>query len=239
MHLVAGRFTAATAQVGNDLSTLPDFPAEIRAPAGTPHGVSAFQIHFASRDILTPGDHPNTLVAMNPAALRSHLAALEPGGTLIVNEDAFTEPNLRKAGYEENPLDDASLDGYRVIAVEPDLSPALHEGLRAGRPVSVTPRSAADALSAPFAGGTAIEVCRALGVESVLVSEAELVDAFRWLYTRTKLACALGAATAVPARVIGADAGRIAVGAPADLVVLSAELEIERVLLGGEVRVAA
>jgi 2-oxoglutarate ferredoxin oxidoreductase subunit alpha len=117
MQLVGGRFTAATAQVGNDLSTLPDFPAEIRAPAGTPHGVSAFQIHFASRDILTPGDHPNTLVAMNPAALKANLAALEPGGTLILNEDAFTDNNLRKAGYEANPLDDDSLDGYQVFRV--------------------------------------------------------------------------------------------------------------------------
>ena len=117
MQLVGGRFTAATAQVGNDLSTLPDFPAEIRAPAGTPHGVSAFQIHFASRDILTPGDHPNTLVAMNPAALKSNLAALESGGTLIVNEDAFTDNNLRKAGYEQNPLDDGTLDGYQVFRV--------------------------------------------------------------------------------------------------------------------------
>jgi len=117
MQLVGARFTAATALVGNDLSTLPDFPAEIRAPAGTPHGVSAFQIHFASRDILTPGDHPNTLVAMNPAALASHLSALESGGTLIVNEDAFTENNLRKAGYEKNPLGDAGLDSYQVFQV--------------------------------------------------------------------------------------------------------------------------
>ena len=103
--------------VGNDLSTLPDFPAEIRAPAGTPHGVSAFQIHFASRDILTPGDHPNTLVAMNPAALKANLAALEAGGTVIVNEDAFTDNNLRKAGYEENPLDDGTLDDYQLFRV--------------------------------------------------------------------------------------------------------------------------
>src|SRR3954453_289382 len=117
MQLVGGRFTAATAQVGSDLSTLPDFPAEIRAPAGTPHGVSAFQIHFASRDILTPGDHPNTLVAMNPAALKSNLAALESGGTLIVNEDAFTDNNLRKAGYEEDPLEDGTLDGYQLFRV--------------------------------------------------------------------------------------------------------------------------
>src|SRR3954453_14108498 len=117
MQLVGGRFTAATAQVGNDLSTLPDFPAEIRAPAGTPHGVSAFQIHFASRDILTPGDHPNTLVAMNPAAVKAHLAGLQPGGTLIVNEDPFPDANLRKAGYESNPLDDGSVDDYQVYKV--------------------------------------------------------------------------------------------------------------------------
>ncbi len=117
MQLVGARFTAATALFGNDLSTLPDFPAEIRAPAGTPHGVSAFQIHFASRDILTPGDYPNTLVAMNPAALAAHLGALESGGTLIVNEDAFTKGNLAKAGYEENPLDDGTLDGYQVFQV--------------------------------------------------------------------------------------------------------------------------
>jgi 2-oxoglutarate ferredoxin oxidoreductase subunit alpha len=118
MQLVGDRFTAATAHVGNDLSTLPDFPAEIRAPAGTPGGVSAFQIHFASRDILTPGDHPNTLVAMNPAALKTHLGALERGGTLIVNEDAFTANNLRKAGYGEvNPLEDGTVEDYQVLAV--------------------------------------------------------------------------------------------------------------------------
>ncbi len=118
MQLVGDRFTAATAHVGNDLSTLPDFPAEIRAPAGTPGGVSAFQIHFASRDILTPGDHPNTLVAMNPAALKTHLGALEAGGTLIVNEDAFTANNLRKAGYgEANPLEDGTIEDYQVLQV--------------------------------------------------------------------------------------------------------------------------
>ena len=117
MQLVGDRFTAATAHVGNDLSTLPDFPAEIRAPAGTPGGVSAFQIHFASRDILTPGDHPNTLVAMNPAALKAHLAALEKGGTLIVNEDAFTAANLRKAGYEANPLEDGTIEDYQTFEV--------------------------------------------------------------------------------------------------------------------------
>jgi 2-oxoglutarate ferredoxin oxidoreductase subunit alpha len=117
MQLAGTRFTDATALIGNDLATLPDFPAEIRAPAGTLHGVSAFQIHFASRDILTPGDHPNVLVAMNPAALKVNLGAVEAAGTLIVNEDAFTESNLRKAGYDSNPLDDGSLEGYQVIRV--------------------------------------------------------------------------------------------------------------------------
>jgi 2-oxoglutarate/2-oxoacid ferredoxin oxidoreductase subunit alpha len=117
MQLTGSRFTDATALVGNDLATLPDFPAEIRAPAGTRHGVSAFQIHFASRDILTPGDYPNVLVAMNPAALITQVGALEAGGTIIVNEDGFTDHNLRKAGYEANPLDDDSLDDYQVFRV--------------------------------------------------------------------------------------------------------------------------
>jgi 2-oxoglutarate ferredoxin oxidoreductase subunit alpha len=117
MQLTGSRFTDATAVVGNDLATLPDFPAEIRAPAGTPHGVSAFQIHFASRDILTPGDHPNVLVAMNPAALITNVGAVEKGGTVIVNEDGFTEHNLRKAGYTSNPLEDGSLDDYQLFRV--------------------------------------------------------------------------------------------------------------------------
>ena len=117
MQLTGSRFTDATAVVGNDLATLPDFPAEIRAPAGTPHGVSAFQIHFASRDILTPGDHPNVLVAMNPAALITQIGAVEKGGTVIVNEDGFTDHNLRKAGYASNPLEDDSLDDYQLFRV--------------------------------------------------------------------------------------------------------------------------
>jgi 2-oxoglutarate ferredoxin oxidoreductase subunit alpha len=117
MQLTGSRFTDATAVVGNDLATLPDFPAEIRAPAGTPHGVSAFQIHFASRDILTPGDHPNVLVAMNPAALITNVGALEKGGTLLVNEDAFTAHNLKKAGYDSDPLENDSLDDYQVFRV--------------------------------------------------------------------------------------------------------------------------
>src|SRR5579862_5207215 len=114
MQLAGSRFTDATAVLGNDLATLPNFPAEIRAPAGTLAGVSAFQIHFASRDILTPGDSPNVLVAMNPAALRANLSELERGATIIVNEDAFSKRNLEKAGYGANPLEDGSLADYRV-----------------------------------------------------------------------------------------------------------------------------
>ncbi|MGH2888408.1 MAG: 2-oxoacid:acceptor oxidoreductase subunit alpha [Solirubrobacteraceae bacterium] len=114
MQLTGSRFADATAIMGNDLATLPNFPAEIRAPAGTLAGVSAFQIHFASRDILTPGDYPNVLVAMNPAALRANSGELRRGATIIVNEDAFTKRNLEKAGYATDPLTDGSLEPYRV-----------------------------------------------------------------------------------------------------------------------------
>jgi 2-oxoglutarate ferredoxin oxidoreductase subunit alpha len=119
MQLAGTRFTDATAMFGNDLATLPDFPAEIRAPAGTVGGVSAFQIHFASRDILTPGDTPNVLVAMNPAALKANLALLQRGATIIVNEDAFTVRALQKAGFaaDVNPLEDGSLDGFQIKRV--------------------------------------------------------------------------------------------------------------------------
>jgi 2-oxoglutarate ferredoxin oxidoreductase subunit alpha len=117
MQLTGDRFTNATAVLGNDLATLPDFPAEIRAPAGTVHGVSAFQIQFASRDIMTPGDHPNVLVAMNPAALKAEISSVEKGGTIIVNEDAFIQRNLDKAGYTTNPLDDGTLEGFQVFRV--------------------------------------------------------------------------------------------------------------------------
>src|SRR5947207_5338581 len=115
MHLAGTQFTNASAILGNDVSTLPDFPAEIRAPAGTLAGVSGFQVHFSSHDIYTPGDKLNTLVAMNPAALRTNLRDLEPGGILVVNTDAFTGPDLQKAGYAANPLDDGSLGGSRLI----------------------------------------------------------------------------------------------------------------------------
>jgi 2-oxoglutarate ferredoxin oxidoreductase subunit alpha len=114
MQLAGSRFTDATAVLGNDLATLPDFPAEIRAPAGTVAGVSAFQIHFASRDILTPGDAPDVLVAMNPAALKANLPLMRRGATILVNEDAFTVRAVQKAGYEANPLEDGTLDPYTV-----------------------------------------------------------------------------------------------------------------------------
>ena len=117
MQLAGSRFTEATAEHGNDFATLPSFPAEIRAPAGTLAGVSAFQIHFAAQDILTPGDEPDVLVAMNPAALRSELPALARSGTVIANEDAFSKRNLQKAGYESNPLEDGSLDNYHLIRI--------------------------------------------------------------------------------------------------------------------------
>jgi 2-oxoglutarate ferredoxin oxidoreductase subunit alpha len=117
MQLTGGRFTSETALLGNDLSTLPDYPAEIRAPAGSLPGVSGFQIHFSDHDILTPGDNPHVLVAMNPAALRTNVRDLARGGTLIVNADAFTERNLEKAGYTVNPLEDGSLDEYQVHPV--------------------------------------------------------------------------------------------------------------------------
>jgi 2-oxoglutarate ferredoxin oxidoreductase subunit alpha len=117
MQLTGTQFTNTSAVFGNDISTLPDFPAEIRAPAGTLPGVSGFQVKFSSEDILTPGDAPQVLIAMNPAALRKSLPELVKGGTIIVNTDAFTRQNLRKAGYEQSPLDDNSLQGYQVHKV--------------------------------------------------------------------------------------------------------------------------
>ncbi|MGR6317011.1 2-oxoacid:acceptor oxidoreductase subunit alpha [Micromonospora soli] len=117
MQLTGDRFTSETAQLGNDISTLPNFPAEIRAPAGTLPGVSSFQVHFADYDILTPGDAPNVLVAMNPAALKANLTDLPRGADIIVNTDEFTKRNLAKVGYQVSPLDDDSLDGYVVHPV--------------------------------------------------------------------------------------------------------------------------
>jgi 2-oxoglutarate ferredoxin oxidoreductase subunit alpha len=117
MQLAGTQFTNASAILGNDISTLPDFPAEIRAPAGTLAGVSGFQVHFSSHDIHTPGDRLNTLVVMNPAALKTNLRDLEPGGILIVNSDAFNTGDLHKAGYKVSPLEDGSLKGYRLFKI--------------------------------------------------------------------------------------------------------------------------
>jgi 2-oxoglutarate ferredoxin oxidoreductase subunit alpha len=120
MQLAGTRFSEASAIFGNDLATLPNFPAEIRAPAGTIPGVSSFQVHIADRDILTPGDYPDVLVAMNPAALKANIGDLAPAGTLIINRDAFDERNLTRAGYEANPLHDGSLDGHEIIEIPMD-----------------------------------------------------------------------------------------------------------------------
>src|SRR5215216_7180162 len=114
MQLTGTQFTNTSAIFGNDISTLPDFPAEIRAPAGSLPGVSGFQLNFSSHHIRTPGDQPDVLVAMNPAALKVNLADLEEGGTLIINTDEFTASNLEHAAYKSNPLEDDTLKGYRV-----------------------------------------------------------------------------------------------------------------------------
>ncbi|MGH9281422.1 MAG: 2-oxoacid:acceptor oxidoreductase subunit alpha [Acidimicrobiales bacterium] len=137
MQLTGDRFTLSSAVFGNDLATMPDFPAEIRAPAGTLAGVSAFQIHISDHDILTPGDSPNVLVAMNPAALRANIDDTEPGCTLIVNIDAFDERNLTKAGYPTNPLTDGSLSGYTVYEV-----PMTSMTLEAAKPSGARSRDA-------------------------------------------------------------------------------------------------
>jgi 2-oxoglutarate ferredoxin oxidoreductase subunit alpha len=117
MQLTGGRFTSETATFGNDLSTLPNFPAEIRAPTGTLPGVSSFQLHFADHDIMTPGDAPDVLVVMNPAALKANLVDLPGGGLLIADSDEFTPRNLAKVGYGTNPLEDGSLDKWQLVSV--------------------------------------------------------------------------------------------------------------------------
>src|SRR5262245_6841182 len=127
MQLTGDQFTRTTALMGNDIATFPDFPAEIRAPAGTLPGVSAFQLRFASFDIHTPGDAPDVLVAMNPAALKAHVKALKPNGVLILNTASFSALDLKKAKYEKDPRSDGSLDGWGVIEV--DLEARTREAL--------------------------------------------------------------------------------------------------------------
>jgi 2-oxoglutarate ferredoxin oxidoreductase subunit alpha len=137
MQLTGDRFTTSSALFGNDLSTLPDFPAEIRAPAGTLAGVSAFQVHISDHDILTPGDYPSVLVAMNPAALKANLTDVVPGGTIIVNADAFDDRALAKAGYAANPLTDGSLSANTVYEI-----PMTSITLEAVKPSGTKPRDA-------------------------------------------------------------------------------------------------
>jgi 2-oxoglutarate ferredoxin oxidoreductase subunit alpha len=137
MQLTGDRFTTSSAMFGNDLATLPNYPAEIRAPAGTLAGVSAFQVHVSDHDILTPGDQPNVLVAMNPAALKNELHDLAVGGSLIVNSDAFDERNLAKAGYATNPLTDGSLSGYQLYEI-----PMTTITIEATKPTGAKPRDA-------------------------------------------------------------------------------------------------
>ena len=155
MQLTGDRFTSETAIFGNDLSTLPDFPAEIRAPAGSLPGVSGFQLHFADHDILTPGDAPNVLVAMNPAALKTNLRDLPKGGTLIVDTDTFKERNLQKAGYEASPLEDGSLAGFHVHEVGAHLDDGggaegdRGDHLARGRALEELLRARADELALP------------------------------------------------------------------------------------------
>jgi 2-oxoglutarate/2-oxoacid ferredoxin oxidoreductase subunit alpha len=137
MQLVGDRFTELSAVFGNDLATLPNFPAEIRAPAGTIAGVSSFQVHISDHEISTPGDTPNVLVAMNPAALKANLRDVTPGSTLLINVDAFDTRNLDKAGYESNPLRDGSLAAFRVYEV-----PMTSITVEATKPLGVKPRDA-------------------------------------------------------------------------------------------------
>jgi len=137
MQLTGTQFTAVSSLFGNDTATLPDFPAEIRAPAGTLAGVSAFQVHVSDHDILTPGDAPNVLVAMNPAALKANIGLMAPGGTVIVNVDAFDERSLAKAGYDANPLADGSLASFTVYEV-----PMTSLTMEVGKELGVKPRDA-------------------------------------------------------------------------------------------------
>jgi len=139
MQLTGSEFTKASALAGNDLATFPDYPAEIRAPAGSLAGVSGYQVNFGSREIHTPGDAPDVLVAMNPAALKTNLADLKTGGMLIVNSGAFNESNLEKAGYKSNPLDDEALkSNYRIFRVDMNKLTAAHRTLPFGTRVRVT-----------------------------------------------------------------------------------------------------
>src|SRR5919106_2277499 len=174
MQLTGDRFTSETALVGNDLATFPDFPAEIRAPAGSLPGVSGFQVHFADHDILTPGDRPDVLVAMNPAALRTNLHDLPNGGTLIVNRDAFNDRNLQKAGYSGSPLEDGSLADFNAYPITP--ASGILEELANHKNFGVRTFQAEDEIAAVGAAlgasiGGALGVCTSSGPGVVLKME--------------------------------------------------------------------
>src|SRR5262245_61297237 len=118
MQVTGSQFTDTTALAGNDLATFPDFPAEIRAPTGTLAGVSGFQINFSSEAVFTPGDAPDVLIAMNPAALKANVRDVKPGGMLILNTEQFSAKNIERAGYKSNPIEDGSLSDYRVFQAD-------------------------------------------------------------------------------------------------------------------------
>lgn len=183
MQLTGTQFTATSAIVGNDISTLPDFPAEIRAPAGSLPGVSGYQLNFSSRDIRTPGDEPNVLVAMNPAALKTNLPDLEPGGILVVNTDAFVEGNLKKAGYTVNPLDDDSLSGYRVFKV----------------PITTLTLNALEQVNIPHKQQERCKNFFALGLMYWLY-DRPLEPTFRWIEDKFKAAPDVGVANNLAVR---------------------------------------
>jgi len=163
MQLTGDRFTSSAAFAGNDLATLPDFPAEIRAPAGTLAGVSSFQLHFGGSEVYTPGDQPDVLVAMNPAALAVHLQDLRREGTLVVNEDAFTARNVGKAGYDHNPLEDGTLDDLHVVSI---------------RVTDLTMRAVAAQLDAGEINKKEAERCKNMFALGVVL----------WMYSRTTAA---------------------------------------------------
>ncbi|MHA3702627.1 2-oxoacid:acceptor oxidoreductase subunit alpha [Jatrophihabitans sp. YIM 134969] len=201
MQLTGDRFTAETASFGNDLSTLPNFPAEIRAPAGTAAGVSSFQLHFADHDILTPGDRPDVLVAMNPAALMSNLADLPRGATIIVDTHDFTERALAKVGQATNPLEDGRLEGFTVHAV--DLTQLTVDALAAGELSSQLGRKEASRSKNMFAlgllswmyhrptEGTLAFLARRFGNKPMVAQANELAFKAGWNYGETTEAFAV------------------------------------------------
>ena len=168
MQLTGDQFTSDTAAMGNDLSTLPNYPAEIRAPLGTIPGVSSFQVHFADHHVLTPGDAPDVLVAMNPAALKANLKDVPRGGTVLVNTDEFTARNLAKVGYDANPLDDDTLSSWHVHPVA--LTSITVEALSAFDGLSKKEKERARTCS-PSACSPGCTAARPTGTESFLAKK--------------------------------------------------------------------